>query len=248
LQTDEHSPLISIIIPTLNEEKLISQTLAQFTPELKDKYSIEIIISDGGSIDSTIAIACHLCDLIIEAPANIKQNISIGRNMGALQAKGKYLFFINADTLIQKPEVFFEKTIGAFNNPDILALTCNFRIFPDEEILSDKIFHTMYNNYVRLLNKLGMGMGRGECHMIRKDAFINTGGYNKSLAAGEDYDLYRQIKKIGKITFLKDLIVFESPRRYRKFGYAGVFWDWTKNSLYVLLKNKSASKTWEAVR
>jgi hypothetical protein len=95
-----------------------------------------------------------------------------------------------------------------------------------------------------------MGMGRGECHIVRADVFWKINGYNESLAAGEDYDLYRRIKKskLGKIKFLNDIIVYESPRRFRKYGYLKVFGEWTKNSLSVFFKNKSASKVWEEVR
>ena len=49
-----HNNKISIIVPTLNEEKLILQVLRQFEPGLKDKFNLEVIVSDGGSKDSTL--------------------------------------------------------------------------------------------------------------------------------------------------------------------------------------------------
>jgi hypothetical protein len=110
------------------------------------------------------------------------------------------------------------------------------------------LFHGFYNSYVKILNKAGMGMGRGECHMVRSGIFRSVNGYNESLAAGEDYDLYRRIAKKGKIKFISSLTVYESPRRYRKFGYRKVFGDWTRNSLSVLFRNRSVSSEWEAVR
>ena len=243
-------PIISVIIPTLNEEKLILQTLRQFTPELKNKFSIEVIISDGGSTDRTLEIITNgkLADKVVTAVKDRKQSISQGRNAGAKYAEGKYFFFFNADTLINEPGLFFSRSMNAFNDNKPAALTCNIRVFPRETRLSDKLFHGFYNNYVKCLNAAGMGMGRGECHMVRKETFFNVKGYNEELAAGEDYDLYRRIKKFGKIKFLSDLTVYESPRRYRKFGYGAVLIDWTKNSLSVLIKNKSVSKVWEAVR
>ena len=243
-----HSPLISIIIPTLNEEKLILRTLSQFNSGRKEKYDFEIIISDGGSTDSTLELVKNKVDLIIKATADKKQNIPVGRNAGAEQAQGKFLYFVNADTSIKDPELFFALTMKAFEDPKILAITCNFRVFPDEEILSDKIFHIFYNRYICLINFLGLGMGRGECQLIRKEIFSKIGGYNELLPAGEDFDLYRRIRKMGKVKFLNKLTVYESPRRYRKYGYSGVFWDWTRNSISVLLKNRSSSKEWKAVR
>jgi glycosyltransferase involved in cell wall biosynthesis len=241
-------PVISIIFPTLNEEKLLETTLKQFTPELIQKFNLEIIISDGGSSDATLQIAKNFTDKIIEANPNEKQNISKGRNAGALTAKGEFLYLMNADTRIKNITEFFSKTTNSFKNEKYLALSCKFKVFPEEEIVSDKLFHIFYNNYAHFLNIIGMGMGRGECHMIRKSIFIKTGGYNENLAAGEDYDFYRRIKKLGKIKFFRELVVYESPRRYRKYGYASVFADWTKNSLSVFFKNKSVSKQWDPVR
>jgi glycosyltransferase involved in cell wall biosynthesis len=243
------TPLISVIIPTLNEEKLVLQTLKQFTPPLKQKYSIEVIISDGGSKDSTLSLLDKsIVDKVIEAQSGEKQNIPQGRNAGAKAARGEYYFFFNADTLIKNIDEFFASALKAFDDKKNIALTCNIHVFPDDIRLSDKMFHGFYNNYVRILNGIGMGMGRGECHMVRREVFLKANGYNELLAAGEDYDLYRRIKKQGKIKFMKKLTVYESPRRYRKYGYRKVFGDWTKNSLSVLFKNKSVSEVWEAVR
>ncbi|MBZ0204223.1 MAG: glycosyltransferase [Ignavibacteria bacterium] len=244
------APQISVIIPTLNEEKLIVQTLSQFNKDLREKFSIEVIISDGGSTDATLDLAGKLADKIVNAVKGEKQNIPQGRNAGAKCASGKYLYFLNADTMVNNMPEFLEVTLNALGYERHSALTCRIQVFPDEMRLSDKLFHGFYNNYVRILNFLGMGMGRGECQMVKKEIFEELNGYNESLAAGEDYDLYRRIRKLGKgkIKFLNELVVYESPRRYRKFGYRRVFLDWTKNSVSVLFKNKSVSKVWEAVR
>lgn len=241
-------PLVSVIIPTLNEEKLISLTISPFTPELKQKYKIEVIISDGGSKDSTISIVSNFANIIVEPGPGEKQNIPIGRNAGAFKASGKYVYIMCADTRIKDIDDFFSKTLQAFENEKTVALTCKVKVFPEEEKLIDKLFHFFYNNYVFALNKLGIGMGRGECQMVRKDAFIKVGGYNEKMPAGEDFDLYRRLKKYGKIKFIRSLTVYESPRRYRKEGYPKVFWNWTVNSLSVFFWNKAISKKWEAVR
>jgi len=239
----------SIIIPTLNEEKLLPNLLRQvYSDELRRLYDVEIIISDGGSRDNTVELALEMSDIVKVHNSRNKQNIAGGRNVGAKQASGGVFIFINGDVLIPDITDFFEYIDKKFIPSGYLAMTCRVKVFPEEEILMDKLYHGFYNTYFILLNKIGIGMGRGECQIVRKEIFNKLGGFNETLAAGEDFDLFRRIRKQGKILFAKDLCVYESPRRFRKLGYKQVSWSWLKNGLSVLLKNKSISKEWEQVR
>jgi glycosyltransferase involved in cell wall biosynthesis len=239
---------ISVIIPTYNEEKLIGNTISQFTDEIKKRYNAEVIISDGGSTDKTIEIVEGKVDKVIKYHKNVKQNISEGRNRGFEASTGDVLIFFNADTFVVDAGAFFEKALAVIKKEGATAIACPVKVFPSEEKLQDKLFHFTYNNYVRLLNFAFMGMGRGECHIIRRDAFVKTKGYNEILGAGEDFELYTKLRKIGKIKFCKELLVYESPRRYRRYGYIKVFYDWAKNSIWITLFKRSLSKEWEAVR
>lgn len=239
---------VSIIIPTLNEEKLIGQTLSQFTDEFKAKYDAEIIVSDGGSSDGTISRLNGSVDKVVKHEKSYKQNISDGRNRGFEVSTGDVLIFLNADTLLYDAFSFMDTVKQLMEDADCSAVACKVRVFPGEEKLPDKLFHFFYNNYVRLLNFAVMGMGRGECHIIRRDIFEKTRGYNVDFNAGEDFDLYKRINKLGKVKYRGDLLVYESPRRYRKYGYTKVFYDWAKNSIWITFFKKSLSKEWEAVR
>lgn len=244
-----NTPRFSVIIPALNEEKLILNLLSVFTPELKEKFKIEITLSDGGSSDSTLELSSSKVDRVVRHKEDFKQNISRGRNSGAMNSPGDVLIFLNADTYIPNGDAFFRKVEEILGNERISAIACPIYVFPSEEKFFDKVFHAVYNFYIRLLNKLVMGMGRGECHIIRKQWFDKEGGYNENFTAGEDFDLYRRIKKAGgRIYFANSLKVYESPRRYRKYGYTRVLTDWIKNAFYILLFGRSASKEWEPVR
>ena len=239
----------SIIIPTLNEEKLLPNLINQLSdPQLKQKYNYEIIISDGGSTDKTIEIILPQTDIIKVHTAHQRQNIAMGRNVGASYANGDILIFLNGDIILTDVDEFFTYTENNFTNSDYAAMTCVVKVFKDEEKLSDLIFHSVYNTYFYLLNLFGIGMGRGECQVIKKKYFELVNGNNTELTAGEDFDLFKRISRHGKILFAKRLCVYESPRRYRKIGYSGVTWLWIKNSLSIIFRNKSLSKDWEQVR
>ncbi|NLT49995.1 MAG: glycosyltransferase [Ignavibacteria bacterium] len=239
----------SIIIPTLNEEKLLPQLLNQLADkDLKKKYDYEIIISDGKSTDNTVSIAKISADKVIIHNGIERQNIAAGRNRGSEVAEGDILIFFNGDILISKPTEFFERIDFVFNSQKNVAMTCKIEVFPDEARFWDYVFQNFYNMYFYLLNKIGIGMGRGECQIIRKNIFFKFNQYNENLAAGEDFDLFKRIKKKHDIYFDFKTKVFESPRRYRKYGHFNILFKWLFNAIFVMLLKKSLSKEWEPVR
>ena len=172
---------VSVIIPALNEEKLIEQTVRQFSDVVKEKYDVEVIVSDGGSTDNTLSIIEGKVDKIVKHDKDYKQNISKGRNMGFKSSTGNVLIFFNADTYVDDIDLFFEKILLYLKDEKVNALAFPVKVFPNEEKLQDKVFHSLYNNYVRLLNFAFMGMGRGECHIVKREAFESVKGYNEDL-------------------------------------------------------------------
>jgi len=240
--------LISVIIPTLNEEKLLPRLLDQLSDQnLKSKYEFEIIVSDGGSKDKTLEIAKNYTDKIVVHQEKRRQKISEGKNAGFKISKGEILVFICADCRIENPEMFFDY-VSNFKNSKYLASTFWFDVFPEEKKWSDYIFHTFFNWLIKLLNYVGNGMGRGECQVIKREVFEKVGGYNEELTAGEDYDLYTRIRKLGKIDVNFKIKIFESPRRYRKYGYIKILLMWFRNSLRVFNILKTQVEEWKEVR
>lgn len=238
----------SIIIPTLNEERLLPNILNQLKDNLiESKYDAEIIISDGGSTDKTLLIAEKYTSKIIRC-AEGKQNIASGRNIGANVAAGSILLFFGADIKIPEIDSLFSYIEHRFIESQYAAMTCNVKVAPEEEIFSDKIFHSILNTYFYLLNVFSVGMGRGEIQIVRKNVFFEFNGYNEELAAGEDFDLFRRIRKKYKILFERKLSIYESPRRYRKYGYLSVCRSWFINAYFVIFKNKSLDREWEQIR
>lgn len=227
---------------------MLARTLSQFTPEIRTEYRLEIIVSDGGSTDETVTIGKKLADIVVCHGKGEKQNIAIGRNAGAKAARGNILLFINADTIIEDISSFFHEINRITALETIAGVTCNVNIYKEEEKVADKLFHGLCNWYFRFLNIIAIGMGRGECQIVRRDLFLQIGGYNEKIAAGEDFDLFVRLRRKGKIVFLGDHTVRESPRRYRKYGYLYISLLWFVNALSVLFVRRSVTKEWRPVR
>lgn len=103
---------ISIVIPTKNEGKYIGPTIEQFRPYL-ESYSFEIIVSDANSTDGTAELVrqyqAEWGARVKLVQATGKQNIAIGRNLGAAAATGDILFHMDADVHIPNAVVFLKK-------------------------------------------------------------------------------------------------------------------------------------------
>ena len=244
--------MISVVVPTLQEEKLLEQTLSVFDRDWRRRVHAELIVSDGGSTDGTLAIAEAYADSITVHKGPERQTIAGGRNAGAHIARGAVIVFINGDTVPADIEQFtrcivdFAQRNGRYARAS--ALACPGRFREGEERLPDILFHVFYNRYVHFLSILRIGAGRGECQVVRREVFERVGGYRPELVAGEDFDLFARIGVRARVRFAPELLVYESPRRFRKFGYFRVLFSWTINALSVLLRGRSSSDKWEPVR
>lgn len=240
---------VSVVIPTLNEEKRLPSLLASFTPALRRRFGLELVVSDGGSSDGTLEAAARLADCIVVHEGPGRQTIAAGRNAGARAAQGELLLFFNADVrLPEEAEAFLADLLREAEAAG--AATCRVGVHPTEATWADRLVLGTCNVLFFAMNLAGGGMGRGECHAVRRDVFWGVGGYNEAYAAGEDFDLFHRIARArrGRIRFLWRWVLFEDPRRYRHRGYARTMLDWFRNTVSVTFLRRSHSREWEPVR
>jgi len=238
--------MLSIIIPTLNEEKYINKLLHSIKNQFYKNY--EVIVVDGGSSDNTEQVVNRYkhkfkrLDFIrIE-----EKNVSKQRNTGAKVARGEVLVFLDADIIIYDQH-FLGKVNKLLKPEEYGALASYIEIDPKEANVIDIIFHKTNNFWVRILNRLWLFISRGGCMIVRKHVFDKVKGFNEKIYVAEDLDLSKRIGKITKVNNT-NLLVHESARRFRKVGYPKLWWHWTINGLWTLLFKKSKLKEWKEVR
>jgi len=240
-------PIISIIVPTLREEQFLERTLKN----LEDlKLPHEIIITDGGSTDGTLAIARRYTDKIIVWDKPRRQTFGEAKNAGAAIASGKFLVFLDADVIIPEPQVFFEEVIGAFDkNPKLAALTAPLKPLEENASPADNFFCAPINWFMIISNNIfHSGNSSGEFQMVRTDIFRKIGGFSEHLIAGEDNDLFSRLAAHGRTFSYWKLCVRHSLRRAHKLGWLRLYGTWIKNGLSVAFRNKAAYKEWTVVR
>ena len=239
--------MISFIIPTLNEEKVIEKILSCIAQYSGPK---EIIISDGKSKDRTIEIVRKYTDKIVIHSKPTRQTIGEARNAGAKIAKGDFLVFLDADTYIENPHSFFGEILQIFlEKKDLIAVTVSIRVFKEMETVGDKIVFTSlgYLNYF-LNNLVGSAGAAGEFQMIKRSAFEQVGGFSEKIVASEDYELFRRLHTIGRTRFVSKLKIYHTGRRAHAVGWLKLLCTWIMNDLAVRFTKKSVTKEWTEVR
>jgi glycosyltransferase involved in cell wall biosynthesis len=240
-------PLLSIIIPTLQEEKVIGGTLAA----LRFSHPHEIIVSDGGSTDRTREIAQPLADRVVTYSGSARQTIAQGRNAGAAAARGDFLVFLDADCTLEKPEEFFQRALAHFAaDPQLVGLTVQLRVLPALETAADRVIFGLANAVTRHGNNVrGTGDSPGgEFQMVRTAAFRSLGGYREDLVTCEDRDLFRRLARVGRTRSDPRLTVFHTGRRAHRIGWLRMILIFLANTISFRLRGKSFSREWTVER
>ena len=203
-------PLVSIIVPVLDEEQAITGLLDDLAalPGL-----LEVIVADGGSGDGTIALAAKHASRprVVQAPAGRARQM----NAGAAVARGEALLFLHADTRL--PPAACASVAAALAEPAILG--GNFALRFDG---ADR-FSRLLGRWYALQRRIGVYYGDSAI-WLRRTAFEELGGF-RPLAIMEDYDLARRLQHAGPTACLPGPAV-TSDRRWRRLGLPRTIASW----------------------
>ncbi|MCG2462674.1 TIGR04283 family arsenosugar biosynthesis glycosyltransferase [Flavobacteriaceae bacterium F89] len=195
--------MISIIIPTYNEEEIIAATIAEIKNRDKENCISEIIVSDGQSTDRTVEIASNAGATVITSE---KKGRAAQMNFGTSIAKGEILYFLHADSI--PPENFTNYILNAIEEKYVCG--CFRLVFDyDHWFLRANCWFTRFNvNVVRFGD---------QSLFVTKNIFKKSGGFNEDLLLMEDQEIIHRVKKTGKFTVM-NTAVCTSARKYLDNG------------------------------
>jgi rSAM/selenodomain-associated transferase 2 len=198
---------VSVVIPTLNEEQALPQTLAQ-TLTLGFE---ELLVVDGGSQDRTCEIVTSLRTAAPNVPLALltsKPGRAAQMNAGAAASRGDVLLFLHADTRL--PDNAKQAIVGALQEPDCVGGRFDLRFDRDRPL--SRLIACMINWRSRL-----SGIATGDqAIFVRRGIFERMGGY-ASIPLMEDIDLTRRLNRMGPIACLRARVV-TSFRRWEACG------------------------------
>jgi len=191
---------ISIIVPTLNEER----SLASLLESLQRQAPGQIIVADGGSRDGTVGLARRM-GAEIAASASGR---GVQLNAGAARARGEGLFFVHADVRLPENAVsLVERALSVKDCPGGA-----FSIEIDSRRPSFRFIFRIINLRSRYL-KLPLG---DQGIFARKSVFESLGGF-RNIPIMEDLDFVKRLNRMGRMVILPQKII-ASARRYDQDG------------------------------
>jgi glycosyltransferase involved in cell wall biosynthesis len=186
---------VSVIIPTYNEEKSIRRCLQSL--KTQTYINTEIVVVDSlRTSDETFAISKKYTKESFKFGNERSQQ----RNFGVGKTKGNFLLFIDADMELESSVI--AECVEKVENGSVAV------------IIPEKSVGTGYWAKCKALEK-NMYIGDETIEAPRffdKKLYLKLGGYNEKMVSGEDWDLGKRFKKVGKVDRIKSLIYHHEGR------------------------------------
>ena len=198
--------MISIIIPTLNEERNLPLLLESLRNQTYRDF--EVIIADANSKDKTREIAKEWGCKIIDGGLP-----GVGRNRGAEAAKGEILIFLDSDVVL--PPDFLENVFKEFKGRKLDIAGCYVQPLTDKDI--DNLLYGFANLYFRL-TQFFLPQAAGHCIVVKKKIHQKINGFDEKIKLTEDFDYSKRAAEIGKFRFLEKVKIPVSMRRLDQEG------------------------------
>lgn len=204
---------ISIIIPTLNEEKYLKKTIQNIFECAENPNDLEILVIDAGSCDQTLE---SIRDLEVQTFSKpefaLKKYESL--NFGIQNSTGEYLIFLDADTKL--PKAFDSLIKSKLSRKNIVGGAFEFSF----ERPDWKLYLLQLLNRARYrLRKTYYG---DQAIFCKREAAISIGGYPKKELMESAY-FCDKLMRAGKLSLIRTPVK-TSPRRFNENGFFKVFW------------------------
>ncbi|MEQ8907029.1 TIGR04283 family arsenosugar biosynthesis glycosyltransferase [Ekhidna sp.] len=205
--------MISIIIPTLNEEEYLRKTIEHTLSCAEKKEDLEIIVIDAGSTDSTLESIEAMRVKTFSLPEFVFKKF-LSMNFGAQQSSGEIIMFLDADTFL--PEGFDQKIRKVLQNQKVYGGAFEFSFLKPDWKLS----------IITFINRIRYRFGRvyygDQAVFLRRSALEEIGGVPENPLMETAY-LCKRLRRVGKLSLIKSSIK-TSPRRFNEHGFFKIAW------------------------
>lgn len=206
------APFVSIIIPVLNAEKFIKSCLEAVFESDYPKERREVLVVDNGSSDHTVDIARQFNVKVMAEPY---VTISTLRNIGARQARGEILAFLDADCLA--PRHWLSAAVEALKKERVGAVGCWYQL-PEHPAFVEKVWD-LHASWRREWAGEIDWIPSGDL-IISKALYEKIGGFNETLMTSEDVDICGRVHRAGQQIYSDHrlaVVHLGNPKTWRHF-------------------------------
>ncbi len=217
-KTAKEKEFVSVIVPTLNEERHIGACIDSIKKCGYPIHNYEIIVVDNGSTDSTVE---RVRSYGITVLVDTTKTVAGLRNLGSSKAKGDIYAFLDADCRVAK---YWAKNGVSVLRDRAVGMAGSLLGIPQEANWIEKTW------YLHLRSREnGQGdvkyINSGNC-FVRKEVYEELGGFSEELCSGEDVDLCKRITDKGyKIIACGGIHAIH-------FGYPGTLTEFVKREAW----------------
>lgn len=226
--------MISVVIPALNEEKLLPQCLESLkNQDYKGDYGI--IVVDNGSSDNTVEVAREFGVKVILCP---QKGVVYARQAGDSLASGDIIVQADADTIY--PRDWLTRIARYFSShPKSVALAGVYRYKdPPPRWAKFEYFLRYFVNRIIGIPFFGRPVFiSGANFAFRREAFLKTGGYDEHSLYPDQWGIAHRLAKVGKVYYDRTLSVTTSSRRVQKPTYIiliEIILNWTRITTHFI--------------
>jgi GT2 family glycosyltransferase len=218
------SPHLSIIIPVFNQWSLTEQCLCSLREHTPGRF-FEVIVVDNNSTDDTTTHCKTLGASLFPDRFNylpLPENLGFGRacNIGADQAQGEFLFFLNNDTILTPN--WFAPLLQAFNDNPQLGIAGPLLLYPGSERVQhlgivflpgnqqEHLYEFFPADHPLVAKKRCFQAITGAAMFMRRDLFNQCEGFFPAFVnGGEDVDLCVRVAQTGNyLTCIPESVVY----------------------------------------
>ena len=229
---------VSVIIPTYNREKFISEcvqsVLAQTLP------AREIIIVDDGSTDATYNILRDLGFNSLSTKKTVlryffQQNrgVSSARNLGIKEARSEYIALLDSDDLWLKSKL--DRQVSAFQNDTQSSRLCH----TDEIWIRNEVRVNQHKKHKKHGGNVFQSCLKLCCispssAMMHRSVFEDFGFFDEDLPACEDYDFWLRYSAKEDVNFIDEPLIIKKGGHSDQLS--GAHWGMDRFRIYSIEK------------
>lgn len=198
-------PVISVIIPTFNRKRLVTEAINSVLRQQPNNY--EVIVVDDGSTDQTVSYLSSL-DLDIKIISTVQGGPAKARNVGIKHALGEFICFLDSDDLwlLEKLRLQYQYFLV---HPNVALVYTNEYFQAKDKVLETRFDRVLPQRTFRHPAFVDTCPIHTSSVMVRKTVFDELGYFNEDLTMLEDSDMWNRISERFEFGFIEEpLVIF----------------------------------------